>query len=1362
MANEKLLFRLEQPHGLGDIYITWQNGSGMYFATTGIDSVINIFDRYGQIQERIKLPALCTGFSWDTDGDILAIISQSSQLILWDTNTAKKDIIDVGLKDSMSCLVWAKRSAILALGTVKGNVSIFYHNTSKKIPIIGKHTKKITCGVWNSDNILALGSDDRTVSISNSDGDTLRVINIRAEPSEIDFSRMKTDERDVGENTVSLLVGKKTLYLYNLLDPDNPVELAFQPHYGSIVKYKWFGDGYILLGFSAGYFIAISTHIKEVGQELFQIRNHKNSLFDIAINEVTGKAASCGDNTVKIHDLANLQETSSVLLLAQESGIDRIDWSNDGQLLGVCTKGGSLNVYVSYMPMLTSVCAPIIAVLSSLTEISLYNYSSDQSKIKPITVSLEIEPSFIAVGHYYLAAGMNNSIWFYNLPKDQVFDDVSLKLKEKQYMGAISSIKLGQEYIAVLVEGKLLLHLVESSNTNQEEKDSITFPDNINDSVVITCHEITTDFLIYGTDMGSIIYFHLDDWSRALEYKHAIGITNIYVDPAGTRLVFLDIKTKGYIFNAAFNEVVSIPNLPSKVVGIVWDSNIAERNIFIVYDENNIYTYHYVSRSTKGTFVEKIGHTTLVTKQLPLLMYSGVVTSASSGGQLTQLILTTHDTSQLNVNEKDQSILEEHFNKQLSLQRFNAAFETGRLLKSKEMLQKLAEEALNCLEIELAIQVYKELEAVAMVWSLESIVEIEDYKLLCGYISMYLSNYDKAQEWFLQSNYPEAALEMRRDLLQWEQALELARKLAPNDIALISREYAQQLEFIGKYSEALGHYERGLQDDLNPEHTFICKAGIARTNLHCGNYRHGISIAVELDNKQLLRESAEILEKKKQLMEAASLFEKCQQYEKAASIYIKMKNWNKVGELLPNISSTKIYLQYAKVKEQDNEIEQAAWAYHKAKDFDSVIRLQLDHLNNPEIAVELVQETKSMEGAKMVAKFFLGLNDTASAIKFLIISKCVDEAFDLAKKHDKMALYGKILLDTFSEDDIKPQDFVSVASHFENEQNFLLAGKYWFHAKDYHKAMKLLLRAARSNTKEKEAITTAIDVVASSNDNSLASSLIEFLLGESDGIPKDPKYLFRLYMARKQFKEASKSAVIIANEEQINGNYRNAHDILFAMCQELKENHIRIPFEMYTNLMLLHSYILVKLHVKRGQHLNAARMLIRVADNISKFPSHVVPILTSTVIECHRANLRQVAYKYATTLMNPEYRKNIDPKYSKKIEAVIRKPSKGNKDGETVMDPNEPLTPCPYCENMLPETETTCHSCKNNIPFCIATGRHIIKADLTACPECDFPAILNEFSQLIDTDAKCPMCSASVNPTRLQKIEDFKPYLNIE
>ena len=56
---------------------------------------------------------------------------------------------------------------------------------------------------------------------------------------------------------------------------------------------------------------------------------------------------------------------------------------------------------------------------------------------------------------------------------------------------------------------------------------------------------------------------------------------------------------------------------------------------------------------------------------------------------------------------------------------------------------------------------------------------------------------------------PIEALNMRRDLLQWDQALHLANKLAPEEIPYISKEYAQQLEFTGAYADALVHYEKG-------------------------------------------------------------------------------------------------------------------------------------------------------------------------------------------------------------------------------------------------------------------------------------------------------------------------------------------------------------------------------------------------------------------------------------------------------------------------------------------------------------------------------------------------------------------------
>ena len=132
---------------------------------------------------------------------------------------------------------------------------------------------------------------------------------------------MKQDERTSGENTVSLIVGGRTLYLFNLFDPENPIELAFQTKYGDIVAYNWFGDGYILIGFSKGFFVVISTHMKEIGQELFQVKNHREVLSGIAISTAIGKAASCGENTIKVHELNDLKDTSNVIVLDEERSL---------------------------------------------------------------------------------------------------------------------------------------------------------------------------------------------------------------------------------------------------------------------------------------------------------------------------------------------------------------------------------------------------------------------------------------------------------------------------------------------------------------------------------------------------------------------------------------------------------------------------------------------------------------------------------------------------------------------------------------------------------------------------------------------------------------------------------------------------------------------------------------------------------------------------------------------------------------------------------------------------------------------------------------------------------------------------------
>ena len=49
-------------------------------------------------------------------------------------------------------------------------------------------------------------------------------------------------------------------------------------------------------------------------------------------------------------------------------------------------------------------------------------------------------------------------------------------------------------------------------------------------------------------------------------------------------------------------------------------------------------------------------------------------------------------------------------------------------------------------------------------------------------------------------------------------------------------------------------------------------------------------------------------------------------------------------------------------------------------------------------------------------------------------------------------------------------------------------------------------------------------------------------------MPKDPNYIYRLYMALKKYDDAAKTALIIARQEQDMGNYSLAHSVVRTCC----------------------------------------------------------------------------------------------------------------------------------------------------------------------------------------------------------------------
>ena len=63
------------------------------------------------------------------------------------------------------------------------------------------------------EGLLALAGEDRLLTVSTTDGDTRREIELHGEPSDIQFSEMKMDQRVGGENTVNIFAVFK-IYLF--------------------------------------------------------------------------------------------------------------------------------------------------------------------------------------------------------------------------------------------------------------------------------------------------------------------------------------------------------------------------------------------------------------------------------------------------------------------------------------------------------------------------------------------------------------------------------------------------------------------------------------------------------------------------------------------------------------------------------------------------------------------------------------------------------------------------------------------------------------------------------------------------------------------------------------------------------------------------------------------------------------------------------------------------------------------------------------------------------------------------------------------------------------------------------------------
>jgi WD repeat-containing protein 19 len=745
----KKLFSLgPQFHGHGSVIFAWQP-NGNFVASIGEGQRnLYLFDRRGvQVEEiALKSTSKVLQLEWDKDGEILAILQQNeAQVMLWHQAARRLEMLEMNSKDP-TYLCWSKVGPQLAIGTLKGNMMIYNKRTMKKQTIMGKHSKRISCGAWNVENILALGSDDKTVSLSAEDGDSIDQISLKNEPGMIQFADMKSDnpnENGRAENTVSLVLGNLTLLLLHMKDPQKPMELAFQAKYGTIKSYCWFGDGYLILGFSLGYIVIISSQMREISEELSSVKYHSNSLDCVCCSKAAGKIASAGDDGIRIISMKDWKEIKSERISVRpESKVTQMHWSQDGELLSFCTESGWIYCYLAKLTALSATCGTRLAYLTSLREMTIIEGANEHSS--KVVLNTDVEPAFMALGPNHLATGMNNRIWFYSC---QTQANCHL-VNEQEYIGTVESVSLNATHAVVLIEGRVYLHSIERDGDSR----TMIFPRKEDDRT-ITCASIVGNFLIYAHSNGRLQYYSLVDGTEVNEWKHhSMGIKKIYPNQEGTRVVVIDSMGGAWLYNPVNDDCIAIQDFPPSSDRILWDT--VDPCVFVASDSTSFHTFIYTQVERGGSGVRRLGNielgpegelqvepasTPLVHGNIGVLLVDGTVICQQSNGSLTQQRLRTHELLNSTGRPLSESAERQRlcFKQSLALNRLQYAFKVALSLNQKEIWLAMGRRSLECLDIGWAKKAYRQAPSPGMVLYLEKIQSIEDKQLLSGHIACF-------------------------------------------------------------------------------------------------------------------------------------------------------------------------------------------------------------------------------------------------------------------------------------------------------------------------------------------------------------------------------------------------------------------------------------------------------------------------------------------------------------------------------------------------------------------------------------------------------------------------------------------------
>ena len=216
--------------------------------------------------------------------------------------------------------------------------------------------------------------------------------------------------------------------------------INFNAAQGKVLLFQWYGEDHIIVGFSTGIISMISVAPESMGTEKASINVGGSAQIEaISICYDLQKLAVAQMGVIKFYSMADWSEfTGERLEITKSAGkITDIHWSRDGSIMTITTGNGYFFGFLTVIPSLCSAYDINAALLSSLDEISVVDCGRNNMIVAQ--TKLDTEPSFLTLGPYHFAVGVNNMIWYYKwrTPGMEKKSNIVNLVCKREYFGTI-------------------------------------------------------------------------------------------------------------------------------------------------------------------------------------------------------------------------------------------------------------------------------------------------------------------------------------------------------------------------------------------------------------------------------------------------------------------------------------------------------------------------------------------------------------------------------------------------------------------------------------------------------------------------------------------------------------------------------------------------------------------------------------------------------------------------------------------------------------------------------------------------------------------------------------------------------------